>query len=88
MRNAHGSGEVSVAEGCRDDLIVAATRAKEIAEFTMLSTEARGGGVAFEALHTLDPALDAAMVLFKTIVPVSTGPVQHALTEDARIALG
>ena len=45
-----------------------ATGAKKIAEFTVFSAEALGGIVALEASHTSDPALDAAMVLFKTIV--------------------
>jgi hypothetical protein len=43
---------------------------KEISEFTMLATEAARGVGALEAAHTSDPAFDAAMVLFKTIVKI------------------
>jgi len=43
---------------------VTATRAKEVAEFTMLSTKAGSSIMALEASHASDPAFDAAMVLF------------------------
>jgi hypothetical protein len=42
--------------------------AEEVAEFTMLATEAGSGIVALEAAHTSDPAFDPTMVLFKMIV--------------------
>ena len=41
----------------------------------MLATEAARSVMALEAAHTSDPALDAAMVLFKAIVQVGTRPV-------------
>ena len=41
----------------------------------MRATEAGSGVVALEAPHTSDSALDAAMVLFKTIVQVGVGPM-------------
>lgn len=80
-RNAGRLGEAGATKGSGDDLIVTATRAKKIAEFAVFSTEALGGIMAFEASHTSDPALDAAMVLFKTIVQVGTGPVPHGLAQ-------
>jgi hypothetical protein len=40
----------------------------------VFSTEAVGGIVAFEASHTSDPAIDAAMVLSKTIVDIPADP--------------
>ena len=41
----------------------------------MLSAEAVGGVMAFEAVHASDPALDAAMVLLEVVVEVGAGPV-------------
>jgi hypothetical protein len=78
-RNEGRLGEAGAAKGSGDDLIVTATRAKKIAEFAVFSTEAPGGIMAFEASHTSDPALDAAMVLFKTIVQIGALPVPHGL---------
>jgi hypothetical protein len=49
--------------------------AKDIAEFTMLSTKAAGCGLAFDAAHRSDPPLDAAMILFKPVAEISAGPV-------------
>jgi hypothetical protein len=43
-------------------LAVTATWTKKVSEFTMLSAEALGCLMALEALHTSDPALDAAVV--------------------------
>jgi hypothetical protein len=43
----------------------------------MLATEAASGIMALEAAHTSDPACDATMILFKTIVEVCAGPVPH-----------
>jgi hypothetical protein len=80
-RNAGRLGEAGAAKGSGDDLIVTATRAKKIAEFAVFSTEALGGIVAFEASHTSDPAFNATMVLFKTIVQVGTGPMPHGLAQ-------
>jgi hypothetical protein len=51
--------------------------AKEIAEFTMLATEAGSGIRALEAAHTSDRTFDPAMILFKTVVEVDAGPVPH-----------
>ena len=49
----------------------------------MLAAEAADRVMALEAAHTLDPALDAAMVLLEALVqvgagPVMDGPAQHA----------
>ena len=74
-RKSGAFGEAEAAEGSGDDLVVTATRAEKIAEFTMLAAEAAGGVMILEAAHTSDPALDAAMVLFKAIVQVGTRPV-------------
>ena len=52
------------------DLVVTAARAKEVATFAMLATEAVGGVMALEAAHASDPALDAAMVLLEAVVEV------------------
>jgi hypothetical protein len=51
-----------------DILVVTTAGTKKISEFTVLATEAARGVRALEATHTSDPAFDAAMVLFKTIV--------------------
>jgi hypothetical protein len=56
-RNAGRLGEAGAAKRSRDDLVVTATRAKKIAEFTVFSAEVLGGIVALEASHTSDPAL-------------------------------
>jgi hypothetical protein len=58
-----------------------AQRAASYAFFAVFSTEALGGIMALEASHTSDPALDTAMVLFKTIVQVGTGPMPHGLAQ-------
>ena len=52
---------------------------KETSEFAVLLAEAVGGIVALEAAHTSDPALDAAMILFETVVQVGAGPVPDGL---------
>ncbi len=49
----------------------------------MFSAEAIGSVVAFEAPHTSDPAFDAAMVLFKAIIQIDTGPVLHGLAQHS-----
>ena len=49
----------------------------------MLATEAAGCLIVLEATHTSDPALDAAMVLFKPVVQVSTRPVPNRFAEHA-----
>jgi hypothetical protein len=81
--NVYRLGETGAAEGGGDDLVVTKAGTKEIAELAMLSTEAAGCVVALEATHTSDPALDPAMVLFKTIVQVGVGPVPHSFAQDA-----
>ena len=63
-------------------MVVTTAGTEEIAELTMLATEAGGGIVALEAPHTSDPAFDPTMVLFKTIVQGGVGsmadrPTQH-----------
>ncbi len=80
--------EAEAAEGGGDGLVVTATRAKEIAKFAVLAAEAAGGVMDLEAAHTSDPALDAAMVLLKTVVQVGAGPVPDGLAQHVRIALG
>ena len=74
-RNAGTCSEAGAAKGSGDGLVVTTAWTKKIAEFAMLATEAAGGVVALEASHTSDPALDAAVVLFQTIVQVGAGPV-------------
>ena len=51
-----------------ETLWLTATRAKEIAEFTMLAAEAAGRVMILEAAHTLDTALDAAVILLEPVV--------------------
>ena len=75
-------GETGATERGGDDLVVTTAGTEEIAELTMLATEAGSGIVALEAPHTSDPAFDPTMVLFKTIVQVGVGsmadrPTQH-----------
>jgi hypothetical protein len=61
--------------------------AREIAEFTMLATEAGSGVRAFEAAHTSDRTFETVMILFKTVLEVDAGPVRIVLPSTARIAL-
>ena len=70
-------GETGATERGGDNLVVTTAGAEEVAEFAMLTTEAAGIVMVLEAPHTSDPALDAAMILFKTIVEVHAGPVPH-----------
>jgi TatA/E family protein of Tat protein translocase len=56
---------------------LSAAGAKEIAELAMLASEADGGVMALGAVRTSDPALDGAMILFKTTVEIHAGPVQR-----------
>jgi hypothetical protein len=79
--NLSGLDKTGAAESGRDNLVVTTAGAKEISEFTMLATEAARGVRALEPAHTSDPAFDAAMVLFKTIVEVNAGPVPHRLSQ-------
>jgi hypothetical protein len=53
--------------------------AREIAEFTMLATEAGSGVRAFEAAHTSDRTFETVMILFKTVLEVDAGPVRTVL---------
>jgi hypothetical protein len=62
-RSSSTFGKAEAAEEGRNSLVVTTTRTKEISEFTVLSAEAPGCLMALETAHTLDPALDAAMVL-------------------------
>ncbi len=66
-----------------NDLVVTAARTEEISEFTVLATEAAGCLMILEAAHTSDPALDAAMVLFKPVVQVGAGAVPDGLAQHA-----
>jgi hypothetical protein len=52
---------------------VTVAETQEIAEFTMLATEAIGSLVALEAVHTSDPSFNPAMILFDAVTQVSTG---------------
>jgi hypothetical protein len=56
---------------------VTAARIGEIAEFAMLAAKALGRVVGLDASHVLDPARDAATVLFKAIIQLSAGLVRH-----------
>ena len=82
------SCEAGAAEGGGDKLVVTASETKEISEFAVLAAEAVGGTVALEAAHASDPALDAAMVLFKAVVQVGAGTVPDRPAQHGRIALG
>jgi hypothetical protein len=53
-RNADRLGEAGAAKGSGDGLVVTATRAKKIAEFTVFFIEALDGIVALEVSHTSD----------------------------------
>ena len=60
--------EAGAAEGGGDDLVMTASRTEQIAEFAMLTAKAFSRLVVLEAPHPSNAALDAAMVLFKTII--------------------
>ncbi len=76
-RSSGTFGKAGAAEGSGDDLVVTATRAKELAEFTVFSTEAIGGIIILEASHTSGPTLDAAMVLLGSpIANDKSGPAR------------
>jgi hypothetical protein len=49
-------------------VVVTAAGTKELTEFVVFAAEAFCGVAGLEAPHTSDPALDAAMILFKSIV--------------------
>jgi hypothetical protein len=49
---------------------MAATMTEEITEFALLAAEAAGRVMVLESASTSDPALDAAVVLFETVVQV------------------
>ena len=58
----HGVGafcEAEAAVGSRDDLVVTAAETEEVAELTMLATEAAGCVMALEAAHLIGSALSA-----------------------------
>ena len=65
----------TAAAGCWNVLVVTGSAAKEVAEFIVLSAEAVGRIMLFEAAHTSDPSFDPAMVLFKSIVQIDARPV-------------
>jgi hypothetical protein len=62
---------------------VTAAETQEMAEFTMLATEAIGSLVVLEAPHTSDPSLDPAMILFDAVIQVGTGPMSHYFPQHA-----
>jgi hypothetical protein len=82
-RNACCLGEAGAAQRGGDNLVVTATGAKKIAEPPVFSAETLGSVMVLEASHTPDPALDAAMVLFKAIVQIATRPVLHGLAQQS-----
>jgi hypothetical protein len=47
----------------------------------VLAREERSGLIGFEAPHTSDPALDAAVVLFEPVIQVSARPVPDRSSE-------
>ena len=59
-----------------------AARTEEISEFTMLATETAGCPMILEAAHTSDPSLDAAKILFETVVQVGTRSVPDRLAQN------
>jgi hypothetical protein len=64
-----------------DVLVVVGLEAEEVAEFVIASTEPLRCIKAFEAAHTSDAAFHAAMILFQSIVLVSTGPMDSPPAE-------
>ena len=81
--DASGLGEAGASERSANGLVVMAAGTKKVAEFAVLYTEAGGVVVVLEASHTSNSALDAAMVLFKAVVQVGTGPVPDRCTQHA-----
>ena len=65
-----------------------ASRTDKVAEFVVLGAEAVGRLVALVAVHTSDPALDAAMVLLKTGAEVGrpqSSPGSHGRQPQRRL---
>jgi hypothetical protein len=60
---------------------VTAVETQEMAEFTMLATEAIGSLVVLEAPPTSDPSFDPAMILFDAVIQVGTGPMSRCLPQ-------
>ena len=56
-------------------MVVTGSAAEKVTEFIVLSAESVGRVVLLEAVHTSDPSLDPAMVLFKSIVQIDIRPV-------------
>jgi hypothetical protein len=67
-RDPGGFGKSGATGGGGNRLVVTTAATKQIAQFTVLAAETRGGLIGLEAPHTLDPALDAAVVLLKPVV--------------------
>jgi len=94
-RNPGGLGEAGATDGGGNRLVVATTATKQITEFTVLTAEASGGLIRFEAPHTSDPPLYAAVVLLgrptptALLAPVRTGDstLQAQLDTGASLSL-
>jgi hypothetical protein len=54
---------------------------KQITQFAVLSAEDTGGLIGFEAPHTSDPTLDAAVVLLQPVIQVGACPVPDRSSE-------
>ena len=79
--NAGGFNESRTTSYGGNGLVVATAATEKIAEFTVLSAKACGCLIGFEAPHTSDPSLDAAVVLLEPVVQVSARPVPDRPTE-------
>jgi hypothetical protein len=80
-RNAGGFGESGATGDGGNGLLVATAATKKIAEFAVLSAEARGRLIGFEAPHTSDPPFDAAVILLEPVVQISARPVPDRPSE-------
>ena len=87
-RNAGGFGESEATSDGGNGLVVATAATKKIAQFAVLSAEATSGLIGFEAPHTSDPPLDAAVVLLEPVIQIGTGPVPDRPSERSATALG
>jgi hypothetical protein len=62
-------------------LIVTGAGTQEVAEFIMLSAKAFRRVMSLEAAHSSDVSLDAAVILFESVVQVGARPVQDPPTQ-------
>jgi hypothetical protein len=51
-------------------MVVTGSAAKGVAKFIVLTAKTVGRTMLFEAVHTVDPSFDLAMVLFQSIVQI------------------